>query len=301
MTPPGQSGHANMGPDAGRAPRSGYARLTDAVVHYQEWGDPRAEAVLCVPGFSRNSHDFDVLARVLSERFRVICVDLPGRGFSQWAERPEDAYQSGQYETQILELLEQLGVSTFCWVGTSLGGAIGIFAAGGRMRNLISHLVVNDIGPEPPLPAARDRIVEYLSHPPAFGSVVELEAYYREIYRPFGITRDDTWRAFTEHSARRREDGRFTPDYDPRAVIQWSVHFADFQLWPRWHSIAARVLVIHGVNSDLLSAATVDKMVSTHGDCSVLRVPGCGHAPALIDPGQTGPILAFLGSEHGAQ
>ena len=154
-------------------------------VHYLEWGaNDGRPTVLCVHGLTRNAHDFDRLAERLARRYRVIAVDVVGRGGSEWLKDPAH-YTYAQYQADMTALIARLGVERVHWVGTSMGGAIGMVCAGGllepRMKPRIASLVLNDNAPQI-ADAAVARIRSYAGHPPAFDTVVELEQFFRTVW-----------------------------------------------------------------------------------------------------------------------
>ncbi len=168
--------------------RSRYLSCAGRQIHFTEWGEQHPQAVVAWHGLARTGRDMDELARRLSHRFRVICPDTIGRGLSEWSPDPANEYQLSFYARIAADLLDQLGIARVHWVGTSMGGAIGMVCAGGmepRMRGRILSLVLNDNAPRL-APAAIERIRAYAGNPPAFDTVTELEAFYRQVYKPFG-------------------------------------------------------------------------------------------------------------------
>src|SRR5260370_33309276 len=129
--------------------------------------------------------DFDDLEKHLADRYHVICPDTIGRGLSQWSPEPEQEYSLNFYAALATALVDQLGIGRLRWIGTSMGGAIGIKVAAGALRDRITHLVLNDIGPEI-ADAAGTRIRSYAGSPPRFAKGTQPQAYFRPIYKPFG-------------------------------------------------------------------------------------------------------------------
>lgn len=280
---------------AREAPRpvSRYLRCLGREVHFMEWGAHHDEAVIAWHGLARTGRDMDELAAHLSGRYRVICPDTPGRGLSQWSPVPAEEYCFAFYSKVAQSLADQLGLRRFDWVGTSMGGALGMVCASGPLRGRIQRLVVNDIGPELPQPAI-DRILAYAGNPSAFDTVTELEAYFRAVYRPYGLLTDEQWRRLTETSARRLPDGRVTPHYDPAMVQQFIHHPDDYRLWDAYDRIDVPVLCLRGLESDLLPAEMAEAMRDRGPRAVVAQVPGCGHAPALNVPDQLELVRRFL-------
>jgi pimeloyl-ACP methyl ester carboxylesterase len=274
-------------------PSSHYAVCEGREIHYMEWGAGQPEVVIAWHGLARTSRDMDPIAARLAKRYRVICPDTLGRGLSQWSPNPAREYCLVFYERLAVALLDQLGILECLWLGTSMGGAIGLKAAAGTLRGRIKRLVLNDIGPELAAPAV-ERIRSYAGSPPAFATVGELEAYFRTIYKPYGLLPDAQWRALTESSTRRLPDGRVTPHYDPAMVQQFIHHPDDYRQWEAWDSLTLPVLVLRGESSDLLLPEVADEMRVRGPRAVVVTIPGCGHAPALNTPEHFALVERFL-------
>ncbi len=285
-------------------PASRYARLAGYEIHYMDWGAEDAPTVIAWHGLARTGRDMDDLAAHLAQRgFRVLCPDTLGRGLSQWSRAPDEEYCLAFYTRLAEELLDHLGLEKVRWIGTSMGGAIGMAAAGTRLAGRITHLALNDMAPALN-PAAIARICAYAGAPPAFDTVTELEAFFRRVYAPYGWLSDAQWRRLAESSTRRLPDGRVTPHYDPAMVRQFIVHPHDYDLWPVYERLEIPVLCLHGVESDLVLPATIARMKhcgpGTRDLLQVIEVPDCGHAPALNVPEQYRWVQDFLGQEHRA-
>ena len=269
-------------------------------LHYSAWGDPDAPPVVCVHGLARVGRDFDPLARELADDYRVLCPDMPGRGWSEWIDEPGEAYTTSAMLDRLVGFCDRLELDSLRWVGTSMGGGLGIALAGGRLADRITHLVVNDVGPDPVNDTevgALERIVQYVGDPPALDTVSKLEDYYREVYEPFVSEMTDAeWRRFTVTSARRTDDGKVTANYDPRileALVEPSVDERDTHPWAVWESIAADIMVVRGTDSAVLPADVFEEMLDRQPDAEALTVES-GHAPALNVPEQIDPIGQFL-------
>lgn len=274
-------------------PRSAYVRCGDYEIHVTEWGDAANDTVVMWHGLARTGRDFDPLARALSHRWHIIAPDTLGRGLSQWADDPKRDYCLARYGEHALALLDHYGLDRVRWVGTSMGGALGIHLAGGALRDRITHLVVNDIAPEL-VPAAIERILAYAGSPPSFNTVGELEAFLRTVYAPYGWLPDSQWRQMAETSTRRRDDGRVTVHYDPMMVEQFRSHPGDYTQWDAWDAITARTLLLRGAVSDLITPEWAEEMTRRGPRAQLLTVDGVGHAPALNVPGQIEPVARFL-------
>ena len=205
----------------------------------------------------------------------------------------DDEYHLGFYAAQAVALLDQLGIAQCHWLGTSMGGAIGLRAAATVLRGRIQRLVMNDIGPELAAPAVA-RIRSYAGSPPAFATMGELEQFFRTVYEPFGWLSDAQWRRLTETSVRRLSDGRVTPHYDPAMVRQFIAHPNDYDQWEAWDALTIPVLVLRGADSDLLLPDVAEAMRNRGPRAVVVTMPGCGHAPALNTPAQFALVERFF-------
>ena len=283
---------------------SNYIRCADLEIHYTDWGRADKGTVIAWHGLARTGRDMDELAAHLSGRgWRVICPDTVGRGLSQWSRQPDEEYCLRFYARLARELLDGLDLQTVHWVGTSMGGAIGTLCAGGlaepTLKGRMRSLVLNDNAPEL-AQAAIERIRAYAGQPPAFETVTELEAFFRQVYKPYGWLSDAQWRRLAETSTRRLPDGRVTPHYDPAMVRQFIVHPDDYLIWDHYEAIEVPVLLLRGAESDLVLQDTVPRMrergPGARGLLQTIEVPGCGHAPALNVPQQLDWVTGFIES-----
>ncbi len=222
-----------------------------------------------------------------------------GRGLSQWSPDPAHEYCLDFYVQQATALLAALGIERCHWLGTSMGGAIGILAAATSLRGRIERLVLNDNGPSL-APAAVERIRSYAGAPAAFATVSELEQYFRTIYQPYGWLSDTQWRRLTESSVRRLPDGRVTPHYDPAMVQQFTTRPGDYERWTEWDALDIPVLCLRGEHSDLLLREAAEQMRQRGPRAVVVEIAGCGHAPALNTPEQFALVERFLAGDAGA-
>lgn len=257
-----------------------------------EWGPPEGRPVVCVHGLTRTGRDFDALAAALAARGRrVLCPDLPGRGASDRLDDPA-RYAVPTYVAALAHLLAGLD-GPVDWVGTSLGGLCGM-AAAAIPGQPIGRLVLNDVGPFVPA-AALARIRDYIgTAEQAFPDLGALEVHLRRVHAPFGPLSDAQWRHLAATSARALPDGRVALHYDPAIAVPF--HAAppvDLDLWALWEGLALPVLVLRGETSDLLPAGTAARMAARPG-ARVETIPGCGHAPALMDPAQVALVADFL-------
>lgn len=274
-------------------PGSRYLTCTGFEIHVTEWGDRTLPPLLMWHGLARTGRDFDPVARALSDRFHILCPDQIGRGFSQWSGTPDKNYCLDFYSEVAKSLMDQLGLGKVDWLGTSMGGATGIRAAAGLLQGRIGRMVINDIGPTLPAPAVA-RIREYVGKPPSFVLSSEFEAYIRRIYRPFGYHTDAQWRHLAQSSMRRLQNGRITTHYDPDIVRQFENTPNDYEQWDAFDSLTLPMLVLRGVDSDLLLPEVASEMQRRGPQVKLVEVSACGHAPGLNTQDQIETITNFL-------
>ena len=262
-------------------------------VVYRQWGDPgNPRVVVCVHGLTRNGRDFDALAAALADRFRVVCPDMPGRGDSEWLADPND-YTFPTYLTTLTTLLAHAAIERCAWVGTSLGGLLGIALAAQRNTPL-ERLVVNDVGPVIESPALA-RIAAYVGADPHFESFAALEAHIRAVSAPFGALSDAQWETLARTTARQLADGSWRLKYDPGIALPFRVQAEQKgDVWPLWDAISCPTLLLRGAESDLLAPATAAAMRTRGPKPRLIEFPGVGHAPMLLDGAQIAPVAAFL-------
>lgn len=261
---------------------------------YVEWGDPHNPRVLvCVHGLTRNARDFDVLAQSLSGHYRVVCPDVVGRGRSNWL-RLKDHYQVQQYVADMVTLIARLGVDEVHWVGTSMGGMIGM-ALAAQAETPVTRLVLNDVGPVIKAEAVK-RIGEYVGLMPQFASFDEAEQYVRLVSAPFGKLTDAQWKHLTEHVTRQKADGGYEFVYDPGIAepFRKAMNDEDVLLWPLYDAIRCPTLVVRGAESDLLSHDTCLEMGTRGPKALIAEIPGVGHAPMFLDEAQVAVVKEFL-------
>lgn len=261
---------------------------------YSEWGardNPRV--LICAHGLSRNGRDFDDLAGALAAEFRVICPDVVGRGRSDWLRDPA-GYGMAQYVADMMVLIARLNVEAVSWLGTSMGGLIGMVLASFD-QTPVARLILNDVGPDISTVAIR-RIADYLGRAPTFDSINDAEKYIRLASASFGALTDAQWRKLTEITLRPLGDGRFELNYDP--AIADSFHRATaggvVDLWPIYERIRCRTLLVRGAESDLLSTETACAMADRGPRPRVVEIPGVGHAPMFTDDAQIEVVRNFL-------
>ncbi len=263
-------------------------------ISYLEWGDPRNRDVLvCVHGLARSSRDFDELARALCGHFRVACPDLAGRGDSDRLADPS-LYAVPQYVSDMVTLIARLDAESVNWLGTSLGGLVGM-ALAAQPGTPVKKLVLNDAGPVI-AKVALERIATYLGKTPVFASLEEAEKYVRVVSAPFGPHSEAQWRFLTETWVRKDAEGKWRPHYDPRIADEYrrTLPDKDIELWYLYDAIQCPTLVLRGAQSDLLSRDTADGMARRGPKAKVVEIAGVGHAPTFLHPDQISIVRDFL-------
>ena len=261
---------------------------------YLEWGrrdNPRV--LVCVHGLTRCARDFDFLARALASDYRVVCPDVAGRGDSDWLMDPMQ-YQVPVYVGDMVTLIARLDVERVDWVGTSLGGLIGM-ALAALPGSPIGRLVLNDVGPVVTA-ASIGRIGSYVGKWPPLPTLEVADAYLRGVNVTFGPHSDAEWRFMTQNVVRSNPDGSLRLHYDPAIAVPFNAQPAaqDVELWGLYDCIRCPTLVLRGELSDLLTRDTVDKMSQRGPRAKVVEIAGVGHAPTLIHADQLQVVREFL-------
>ena len=275
--------------------------LSPAGLHtmaYKEWGDPDNPNVLvCVHGVTRVSDDFDNMARDLCDRYRVICPDVVGRGRSGWLRDPRH-YQLPQYVADMVTLLARLNAGKVDWVGTSMGGLIGIGLASLR-DSPIRKLVLNDIGPALNF-AALSRIGDYIGQEVRFSTFEQAAEYIRSISAPFGPHTDEQWHKLASDVLRQDKDGQWIRHYDLALAIPFkegtaeSTQRGEAMLWAAYDAIACPTLVIRGAESDLLTPDVAQQLTRRGPKAKLVEFAGVGHAPTFMQADQIAVVKEFL-------
>lgn len=265
---------------------------------YWEWGDAtNPRVLLCVHGLARQGRDFDTLARELSATYRVICPDVAGRGRSDWLADPA-GYAIPQYVGDMVTLLARLNVDSVDWVGTSMGGLIGLGLASLK-GSPVRRLVLNDVGPVIEFQALA-RIGTYLGMPVRWSTLEEAADALWVISKTFGPHTREQWLELTRAQLTDDGQGGFKPHYDPaiavpfRAVTPEIAAAGQAALWAAYDSLRQPVLLLRGAESDLLSAATAQAMTQRGPKAQLHEFAGVGHAPTLVQPDQRAVVKAFL-------
>ncbi len=261
---------------------------------YAEWGardNPRV--LVCVHGLTRNGRDFDGLAEAMSAHYRVICPDVVGRGRSAHLRDPA-GYDIRQYVADMVTLIARLNVDSVHWVGTSMGGLIGM-ALAAQEGTPIHKLVLNDVGPVITAESLQ-RIGTYVGTDPDWATFDEALAFVKLVSAPFGSLTEAQWHHLTETSVMQRADGRWAFRYDPRIAEPFRAAFSDqdVDLWPVYEQIKCPTLVIRGAESDLLARDTWLKMAACGPRAGLAEIAGVGHAPMFQSADQIAVVREFL-------
>lgn len=266
-------------------------------IAYTEWGDTEnPDILLCVHGLTRNGRDFDLFAERLESHYRIICPDMAGRGRSEWLNDPSQ-YSYTTYIADCLALIDHLQTPHVDWVGTSMGGLIGMFIAAG-IPERITKLVMNDVGPSIPGKALQ-RINKYVGIDPRFKTLKDVEEHLRTTLAPFGITNQAHWNHIAEHSSMKRNDGTLGLAYDVGIVHAFQgenggTNFEDVDLWAVWEKVTQPTLLLRGGKSDILLPETITQMQQTGSKPEFVEFPGIGHAPALMESAQINVVKDWL-------
>lgn len=265
---------------------------------YHMWGDISKPQVWCVHGLARNGRDFDFLAKALVEHgFCVVCPDMPGRGKSEWLSAAD--YHYPQYVNAVKSLWYHLKVDNAMWIGTSMGGLIGMMLAA-EWPDKIPAMVLNDIGPFIPAKGL-ERVAGYVGVNSAFSTRGEIEGFIHKIMTPFGVKGEEQWQHIFEHSIQKSEKGTWQLAYDPaignvfRDAEGNTLPIEDVNLWPLWDVLTIpRMLVIRGEESDILRPETMAQMVESKANCESISIAGVGHAPMLMNHAEINTIIGWL-------
>lgn len=264
-------------------------------MHYYEWGDAANPRVLiCVHGLTRNGRDFDYLAQAVEGDFRVICPDVVGRGQSDWLQVKAE-YGYVQYMSDMTALIARVTDDSpreIYWLGTSMGGLLGIIIAS-VPGNPIRKLVVNDAGMLVPK-VALERLKLYVGQDPRFPNLEALEKHVRRISAPFGALTDEQWRHLNVHGAKQYPDGTWGFRYDPGIAMALQGDLQDIDISKQWDAIACPTLVLRGAESDVLTRETAEAMTQRGPKAKLVEFPDIGHAPMLMTNEQVRVVREFL-------
>ncbi|MEO5697613.1 MAG: alpha/beta hydrolase [Burkholderiaceae bacterium] len=282
-------------------PRLNHVQCLDARglhrMAYWEWGEPdNPQVLVCAHGLSRQGRDFDVLARAMSDRYRVVCPDVVGRGRSDWLVDPS-GYQLHAYVADMVTLLARLDAQVLHWVGTSMGGLIGLGLAS-LANSPVRRLVLNDVGPAIRFEAIV-RIGSYLGQPLRWNTAEEAADYLRSISAGFGPHSREQWMALSRPMLKADGDG-FVLHYDPRIALPFKSITAEVAAagealtWHAYDSVACATLLLRGADSDLLTRDTAQAMTQRGPKARLHEFAGVGHAPMLVVPDQVAVMREFL-------
>jgi pimeloyl-ACP methyl ester carboxylesterase len=272
-------------------------------IHYTEWGTRGSPGVVMWHGFGRNCRDFDRLAAHMAGTNFCVCIDTPGRGLSSWSPTPKDHYRIdflAKVADAFVNHVFGADGPQVDWVGTSMGGLVGMHAAATVLKTRIRKLILNDVGPTISK-AAVERISKYSHIVPVYDTLAEMEAFFRQVYAPFGPTiSDDQWMEIAITSSRRTDKGKWTVHYDPEITFGLkdpsSGDTAALDSWEQYRQVTCPMLLIWGELSDLLLPEHVEKMKAEGPQLEVAQVMGVGHAPPLNVPEHFELVTKFFAS-----
>ncbi len=268
--------------------QSGFHRIA-----YREWPGPAgAPTLVCVHGLTRNGRDFEVLAEAMSTDYRVVCPDMPGRGSSDWLAGPAD-YAFPLYLSDCAALIARLDVESLDWLGTAMGALIGMLIAA-QAGSPIRRLVLNDAGAFV-AKEGLNRIGGYLGADPTFDTILDMEAAVRRNNAPYGPLTEAEWRKLTLDSARKKPEGGYGFNYDPRLGDPFKAGpVEDVDLWAAWDAVRCPTLLLRGEKSDVISREVAEAMTQRGPKARLVEFPGIGHAPQLLSEDQIGAVRDFL-------
>ncbi|EFL87769.1 alpha/beta fold hydrolase [Ahrensia sp. R2A130] len=267
-------------------------------INYLEWGNAQdfshQETLFCVHGLTRNARDFDFFANRMCDMYRIVCPDVVGRGDSDHI--PEDGYNYLQYNADMNSLISRLNVTEVNWIGTSMGGIIGMVLAS-VAQSPIKRLVINDIGPEVSR-EAQLKIAEYIGKSIDFASVEAVADHLKNIYYEFAPMTEEDWMHMAKYSCRRTKAGTWRLKVDNRVgeAFRESISYFNVDMWETWERITCPVLVLRGKNSSFLSEETAEKMLTCGPQTTLVEFDDTGHTPTLRNEEQCDVIAEWLAS-----
>jgi pimeloyl-ACP methyl ester carboxylesterase len=273
---------------------SRYFTASGLKLHYLDFGNPSKPPLICIHGLSGNAHHFDGLAPHLADAYHVMSVDVRGRGDSSWG--PPSDYGPPAYVSDLATMLDELKLGRVTLVGTSMGGMISMIFAGGYPER-VARLVLNDVGPEVN-PVGLKRISDYFTAPTTdFANLAEVAAYYRANYTFLARTPDPELLEFVRWAVKPNGHGRLVWKIDPavRNIPRTGTAARPMDMWVPYARIQAKVLVVRGAESDILSQETAERMCRVLPGTKLVEITGVGHTPTLAEPESIAAIRAFLG------
>lgn len=264
------------------------------MISYLECGDPtNKNIIICAHGLTRNAHDFFKIATRLKDSFRVIAITYPGRGDSEYFKNKKH-YNYQVYTKDTLLFINKLGIKNPIWLGTSMGGIIGMVLAS-RYPKMLKGLVLNDIGSFIP-GASLVKIARYAGQQCYFDNLNDAKQYLKMIYSQFGISDENDWDYLTKSSFILNSENKYQMNYDRSIIDGMRSNFTnpkDVDLSVIWHKVICPLLVIQGAKSEILQDATIEKMAQSR-DFDLYRVEDVGHAPALMTDEQISVVKLWL-------
>jgi len=274
--------------------QSRFLQINGREIHVRVHNPDAQKTIVCWHGLARNCFDFDMIARELVPEYRVISPDTLGRGLSQWAKDPAKEYNYANYCDIATGICDHFELEQLSWIGTSMGGAIGIMLAADMLKNRIKALVVNDVGPEIPKKTL-ERILAYTTgEQPEFDTYSEFERYMVELYDAMGDRTKHEWFQLASRSLRRKQNGKLTAHFDPEMVQLPDENTPVADLWDTFSKVGCPILLMHGHLSDVLTGEIVQQMLELKPEMKVVTIPDCGHAPGLHRDHHIKPIVDFL-------
>ncbi|WP_051234249.1 alpha/beta fold hydrolase [Halomonas halocynthiae] len=268
-------------------------KVQDLEVAVRIWHPDAPRTVIAWHGLARHGGDFNALARKLGPQWRVIAPDTPGRGLSSWSPVPDQHYLYDHYMTIAVAVLNHFNLDSVPWVGTSMGGLLGMrLASDTEHAGRVERLMLNDVGPALN-PDALTLMGNYFAQPYRFNQLSELENELRQNYATFGIESEKTWAKMARDSARRLPDGGWSFHYDPRIAEQF-IHDTPRDNWADWQAIHCPLMLLRGANSSLLDRQTAEQMQAMQPAMLSLEAEGCGHAPMLDRTSQVEALRQFI-------
>ncbi|MEY4426652.1 MAG: hypothetical protein RL535_950 [Pseudomonadota bacterium] len=272
---------------------------------YWQWGEATCDhVVICAHGLSRQGRDFDILAQALcaaaAGKLRVVCPDVVGRGKSDWLKDPM-GYQIPQYAADMLALINHLQPKVLDWVGTSMGGLIGMVVCGQPDLSLpvpVRKLILNDVGPAIEWSAIQ-RIGQYLGKAMQFDSIQQAADAMWAVSSSFGPHTQEQWLALSQAMVK-PSGAAYVLHYDPAIAIPFasateaSTKQGEVMLWGLYDNIKAVTLITRGAQSDLLSAETALGMTQRGPKAQLVEFEGVGHAPTFVAADQVNAAVDFL-------
>ena len=251
--------------------------------------------IVCAHGYSGNARDFDYLAARLAADARVVCVDFPGRGDSQWLPSAL-GYNLVQFASDARALIQQLGAGHVEWIGTSMGGLVGMLLAA-EPRSPIASLVVNDVGAYLPMEALQS-IARHLDAPESFPSLQAVEHHLRRTRRDWGRIDEDEWSVLARHHARPLRPGssEYRLHFDPRIarLVRPMPFTPGLSFWDAWYRVRCPVLLLRGERSEVFPRDVADTMLAVRPQARLAEIPDCGHVPSLMNEGDVALVRTFL-------